>query len=75
MNRLTLSTERRVVIFTASALAAGIGSVAVQTLGIRGSSMNQAFEYWLASPKLKVKAAEIHPAVLGSDHCPVSIEI
>jgi exodeoxyribonuclease-3 len=25
--------------------------------------------------KDKVKAANIHPAVMGSDHCPVSIEL
>jgi exodeoxyribonuclease III len=28
-----------------------------------------------ASLKSKVKAAEIHPQVMGSDHCPVSIEL
>ncbi|MFZ1250612.1 MAG: exodeoxyribonuclease III [Candidatus Microsaccharimonas sp.] len=34
-------------------------------------------DYWLASKSLVsgVKKAEVHPNVLGSDHCPVSIEI
>lgn len=34
-------------------------------------------DYWLASASLKdkIKSANIHPDVMGSDHCPVSIEI
>lgn len=34
-------------------------------------------DYWLASSSLKDKitAAKIHPDVMGSDHCPVSIEV
>lgn len=34
-------------------------------------------DYWLASKSLKDKItdAKIHPKVMGSDHCPVSIEI
>jgi exodeoxyribonuclease III len=34
-------------------------------------------DYFVVSGKLadKVKAAEIHPEITGSDHCPVSIEI
>ena len=34
-------------------------------------------DYFLVSAALKdkVKNAEIHPAVLGSDHCPVSVEL
>ncbi len=34
-------------------------------------------DYWLASASIKdrVKAAQIHPTQMGSDHCPVSIEI
>ncbi len=34
-------------------------------------------DYFMVSDKLrnKVKSAEIHPEVLGSDHCPISIEI
>jgi exodeoxyribonuclease-3 len=34
-------------------------------------------DYWLASDSLKdkIKNAAIHPDVMGSDHCPVSIEV
>lgn len=34
-------------------------------------------DYWLASKALlpKIKDAKIHPDVMGSDHCPVSVEI
>lgn len=34
-------------------------------------------DYWLVSKKLRrrLKSAEIHPQVFGSDHCPVSIQI
>lgn len=34
-------------------------------------------DYWLASPKLKgrIKNAEIHADVMGSDHCPISVTI
>lgn len=34
-------------------------------------------DYWLVSERIldKVKVAEIHNDVFGSDHCPVSIEI
>lgn len=34
-------------------------------------------DYWLASERLKskIKSAKIYPSVLGSDHCPVSVEI
>lgn len=34
-------------------------------------------DYWLASKKLQaiIKHANIHPDVMGSDHCPVSINI
>lgn len=34
-------------------------------------------DYWLASNDLKdkIKKASIHPDVMGSDHCPVSIEL
>ncbi len=34
-------------------------------------------DYWLASSKIinRVKSAGIHQAVMGSDHCPVSIEV
>ncbi|HCM52198.1 TPA: exodeoxyribonuclease III, partial [Candidatus Saccharibacteria bacterium] len=32
-------------------------------------------DYFLASESLKpkIKAADIHPEVMGSDHCPVSL--
>lgn len=34
-------------------------------------------DYWLASPELKprIKNARIHADVMGSDHCPISVEI
>ncbi len=34
-------------------------------------------DYWLASSSLtpRIKSAKIHPDVMGSDHCPTSIEI
>lgn len=34
-------------------------------------------DYWLASKSLenKIESSKIHPDVLGSDHCPVSIEV
>lgn len=34
-------------------------------------------DYWLASESLKsrIKSAEIHAEVMGSDHCPISIQI
>lgn len=34
-------------------------------------------DYWLASKKLvnNITAAEIHPDIMGSDHCPVSVEV
>jgi exodeoxyribonuclease-3 len=34
-------------------------------------------DYFLVSDKLKskIKAADIHPDIMGSDHCPTSIEI
>lgn len=34
-------------------------------------------DYWMMSEKLinKLKVAKIHPEVMGSDHCPVSIEL
>jgi len=41
----------------------------------RARNVGWRIDYVLVSPKLKgaVKAAEIHPDVMGSDHCPVSI--
>lgn len=43
----------------------------------RARNVGWRIDYWLASSALedKIKSAEIHPSVLGSDHCPVSIEI
>ena len=43
----------------------------------RARNIGWRIDYWLASSDLKdnVNAAAIHPDVMGSDHCPVSIEI
>jgi exodeoxyribonuclease III len=43
----------------------------------RARNIGWRIDYVLVSPQLKsaVKAAEIHPDVLGSDHCPVSITL
>lgn len=43
----------------------------------RARNVGWRIDYWMASSKIvdKVKAAEIHPKVMGSDHCPVSIEV
>jgi len=43
----------------------------------RARNVGWRIDYWLASAALKDKItqAAIHPEVLGSDHCPVSIEI
>ena len=43
----------------------------------RARNVGWRIDYWLASKDLKdkIKAAEIHPDQMGSDHCPVSIEI
>lgn len=45
--------------------------------GARERNVGWRIDYVLVSSALKdkVKAAEIHPAVLGSDHCPVSVEL
>lgn len=42
----------------------------------RARNVGWRIDYWLASESLKDKiaSAEIHPDVMGSDHCPVSIE-
>ncbi len=41
----------------------------------RARNVGWRIDYWMASPKLanKITKAEIHPDVMGSDHCPVSI--
>lgn len=43
----------------------------------RARNMGWRIDYWLASKSLKdfIKCSAIHPDVMGSDHCPVSIEI
>lgn len=43
----------------------------------RARNVGWRIDYWLTSKSLKDKivAANIHPDVMGSDHCPVSIEI
>lgn len=45
--------------------------------GARARNVGWRIDYFFVSKKLKekVKTADIHPEVLGSDHCPVSIEI
>jgi exodeoxyribonuclease-3 len=43
----------------------------------RARNIGWRIDYWLASKSLnnQIKNAQIHPNILGSDHCPVSIEI
>lgn len=43
----------------------------------RARNVGWRIDYWLASKNIasKVTAANIHPDVMGSDHCPVSIEL
>ena len=43
----------------------------------RANNVGWRIDYWLVSKSLqdKVKKAEIHPEQMGSDHCPVSIEV
>lgn len=43
----------------------------------RARNVGWRIDYWLASKGIadKVKTAAIHPEVMGSDHCPVSIEV
>jgi exodeoxyribonuclease-3 len=43
----------------------------------RARNVGWRIDYFLVSAKLadKVKTAEIHPKVMGSDHCPISIDI
>ena len=45
--------------------------------GARERNVGWRIDYFLVSSSLcdKVTSAEIHPSVLGSDHCPISIEI
>lgn len=43
----------------------------------RANNVGWRIDYWLASKKLRsrLKSAQIHQSVMGSDHCPVSVEI
>jgi exodeoxyribonuclease-3 len=43
----------------------------------RARNVGWRIDYWLASKDIasKVKNPQIHPGVMGSDHCPVSIEL
>jgi len=43
----------------------------------RARNVGWRIDYWLASKSIagNIKVAAIHPDVMGSDHCPVSIEI
>lgn len=43
----------------------------------RARNVGWRIDYWIASDRLKdrIKKADIHADVMGSDHCPVSIEI
>ena len=45
--------------------------------GARERNVGWRIDYFLVSSALKdkVKAADIHPAVMGSDHCPVSVTL
>ena len=45
--------------------------------GARQRNIGWRIDYWMASAVLKdkLKAADIHADVMGSDHCPVSLEI
>ncbi len=43
----------------------------------RARNVGWRIDYWLASSSIanRVKTPQIHPDIMGSDHCPVSIEI
>lgn len=43
----------------------------------RARNVGWRIDYWLASKSIagNIKSASIHPDVMGSDHCPVSIEL
>ncbi|OGL31259.1 exodeoxyribonuclease III [Candidatus Saccharibacteria bacterium RIFCSPHIGHO2_12_FULL_41_12] len=43
----------------------------------RAKNVGWRIDYWLASNSIidKVKSAEIYPDVIGSDHCPISVEL
>lgn len=43
----------------------------------RANNVGWRIDYWMASQKItnQVNNAQIHPQILGSDHCPISIEL
>jgi len=43
----------------------------------RANNVGWRIDYWLVSKSLKskIKKAEVHPEQMGSDHCPVSVEV
>ena len=41
----------------------------------RAKNVGWRIDYVMCSPKIKIKSANIHPSQMGSDHCPISIEI
>jgi exodeoxyribonuclease-3 len=45
--------------------------------GARARNIGWRIDYWMASKSLKgkIKAADIHPDVMGSDHCPISLTL
>lgn len=45
--------------------------------GARGNNVGWRIDYWCVSPELvpKMSSAEINADILGSDHCPVTLEI
>ncbi|MBK8172376.1 MAG: exodeoxyribonuclease III [Sandaracinaceae bacterium] len=48
-----------------------------QRFNVRAKNIGWRIDYILASPKAMkyVKAAQIHPHVMGSDHCPISVDL
>jgi exodeoxyribonuclease-3 len=45
--------------------------------GARARNIGWRIDYWMASDSMKkdIKQSSVHPEVMGSDHCPVSIEL
>ncbi len=41
----------------------------------RAKNVGWRIDYVMCSPKIKIKSANIHPSQMGSDHCPVSVEV
>ncbi len=48
-----------------------------QRVGVRERNVGWRIDYVLASPGAMpfLRAAQIHPSVLGSDHCPISVDL